>query len=64
MQNIKSKEGIKQAENKIRDLINLISVMNQEEVEGGTKKIEDSAANELKEKLREIAEVVGAKCGK
>ncbi len=50
---------IREVENKIRDLINLIEIMNKEEVEG-TKKIEDSAAQELKEKLRETAEKLGS----
>ena len=33
--------------------------MNEEEVEGGVKKIEDEAANQLKEKLQEIAGMLG-----
>ncbi len=52
-------EKIKGVEDKIRDLINTIEIMNREEVEGGVKKVEDSAAQELKEKLREIAEKLG-----
>ena len=44
---------------KIRDLINLVSVMNEEELEGGTKKIEDESAGQLKEKLQEIAQMLG-----
>jgi len=51
---------IKQVEDKIRDLINTISVMSNEEVEGATKKVEDEAAEELKTKLREIAKLAGS----
>ena len=49
----------KSAENAIRDLINLVEVRNLEEVEGATKKIENSAAKELKKKLRSLAKKVG-----
>ena len=52
-------EKIAEIENKVRDLINLVSVMNEEEVEGGTKKIEDESAAQLKEKLQEIANLLG-----
>lgn len=47
---------IKEIEDSIRDIINLIKVKNEEEVEGGFKKIEDDAAEELIERLREIAQ--------
>jgi len=50
--------NIKEAENKIRDLINLISVYNNEEEQDAGKKIEDNVANELKEKLHEIANML------
>jgi len=54
--------SIKQAEDKIRDLINWIEVLNREEIkEGEGKKIEDDAARELKAKLQEIAGIIGAK---
>ena len=49
---------IKEAENAIRDLINWIEVWNLEEVEGGVKKIEDATVDELKAKLKDIAEKV------
>jgi len=49
---------IKEAENKIRDLINLISVYNNEEEQDAGKKIEDSVASELKQKLQEIAQML------
>ena len=52
-------DKISEIENKIRDLINLVSVMNEEEAEGGTKKIEDESAAQLKEKLQEIANLLG-----
>jgi hypothetical protein len=50
---------IKGAENKIRDLINLIQVYNTEEEPEEGKKIEDDAAKDLKAKLQEIAKIVG-----
>jgi len=54
-----SEEQIKEAEDSIRDLINWIEVWNLEEVQDGTKKIEDETVNELKAKLEEIARKVG-----
>jgi hypothetical protein len=54
-----SAEQIKEAEDSIRDLINWIEVWNLEEVQDGTKKIEDETVNELKAKLEEIARKVG-----
>jgi len=55
-----SEEDIAEVENKIRDLINLIKIRNNEELEVGEgKKIEDDTAEELVEKLREIAEKLG-----
>jgi len=54
--------NIKEAENKIRDLINLVSVLNEEELaEGEGKKIEDDAASELKKKLHEVAKLLAEK---
>ena len=53
-----SKEILVEAENMIRDLINYVEVLNKEEVEGGVKKIEDDAAAELTEKLRQIAQKI------
>ena len=52
-------EALKEIENMIRDLINLIEVKKTEEVEGATQKIEDRTATELQEKLRAIAEKLG-----
>jgi len=50
----------KEAENKIRDLINWIQVKTLEELEAGEgKKIEKDVANELKSSLRELAKMVG-----
>jgi len=54
-----SDKKIKEIEDSIRDLINFIKVKNVEEVEGEFKKIEDDAAEELIEKLREIAQKLG-----
>jgi len=51
---------VKAVEDKIRDLINDIKVMNEEELkEGEGKKIEDDAAEELIKKLKAIASAVG-----
>jgi hypothetical protein len=49
---------IKEAENAIRDLINWVEVWNLEQIEGGVKKIEDETVDELKAKLKDIAEKV------
>jgi intracellular sulfur oxidation DsrE/DsrF family protein len=52
--------SVKKAENQIRDLINLVKVYNEEEIEAGEgKKIEDDTAEELIDKLRNIAETIG-----
>ena len=51
-------KSLKEAENKIRDLINLVSVYNEEEVDG-VKQISDDVAEELKEKLLELAKLIG-----
>lgn len=53
-----SNNQIKKIEGKLRDLINLVSVMNEEEEEGEGKKVEDDAAKELKTKLQEIAKLL------
>ncbi|MBW2963440.1 hypothetical protein KY306_01540 [Candidatus Woesearchaeota archaeon] len=50
---------IKDVEDMIRDLINIINVRKEEEVEGATQKIEDATATELVEKLEAIAQAVG-----
>ncbi len=51
---------VKEAEDKIRDLINWVQVMNEEELEAAEgKKIEDDTAEELKKKLRDLAKFVG-----
>ena len=48
--------NIEEIANKIRDLINLVEVKTGEELETGEgKKIETDTAEELKQKLREIA---------
>ena len=51
--------AVKQIEDKIRDLINWIEVLKQEEEPGANQKIEDQAAEEIKLKLREIATTLG-----
>lgn len=43
----------------LRDLINWIQVRNKEEIEGGTKEIEDDAAAELIARIRAIAMKLG-----
>lgn len=50
---------IKEIEDSIRDIINWVKVWNLEEIEGGTKKIEDSVVEELREKLEDVARKVG-----
>ncbi len=53
-------EKIKQIEDKIRDLINMISVMNNEDINGGdVNYVGDEAAKSITEKLREIAKMIG-----
>ena len=50
----------KKALEKIRDLINWIAVLSNEELKAGEgKKIEKDSANSLKMKLQEIAELLG-----
>ena len=44
---------------KIRDIINLIKVKQEEEVEGMTQKISDEAAQELIAQLEELSTLVG-----
>lgn len=58
-----SPEATKSAEDMIRDLVNLINVMKEEEVEGVTTKIQPAAADELVAKLEEVAKAVGEICG-
>ena len=51
---------IREVEDKIRDLINWVAVLNEEELKAGEgKKIEDDAAADITKKLREIAKLVG-----
>lgn len=53
-----SEEKLKEVQDKIRDIVNWVEVKNQEEVEGGVKKIEDEAASKLKEKLADLTQAV------
>lgn len=49
----------KEAEDKIRDLINYIQVMTLEELkEGEGRKIEEDTAKDLQNKLRQLAKLV------
>ena len=51
---------LKEAEDKIRDLINFVQVRSDEETAATAgRKIEPDTAGELKTKLRELAEFVG-----
>lgn len=50
---------IKEAEDKIRDLINFVQIKSDEEADTAGKKIEADTAEKLKTKLRELAEFVG-----
>ena len=47
--------NIKEAADAIRDIINWIEIWNLEEVQNGTKKIEDKTVDELKAKLEDLA---------
>ena len=58
-----SPEATKSAEDLIRDLVNMISVMKEEEKEGVTTRVDPEAANELTAKLEELAKKVGEICG-
>ena len=49
---------IKEAEDAIRDLINWVEVWNLEEIQDGTKKIEDEVVEELKSKLEDLAKKI------
>lgn len=52
---------VKAVEDMIRDIINLVNVMKEEEiqVEGGATKISPEAADQLVAKLEELAKKVG-----
>lgn len=51
---------IKDAEDKLRDLINFVEIKKGEQlVAGEGQKIEDDTAKQLTDKLREIAGIVG-----
>lgn len=52
--------AIKDIEDDLRDLINWIKVLNEEEEQGETKKIEDEAAEELIERIQSIAKKLGS----
>lgn len=55
-----NKEKIKEVNNKIRDLINYVQIMSDEELKSGEgRKIEEDTAEDLKNKLRELAQKVG-----
>ena len=55
-----SASAVRDTENKIRDLINQIKVYNEEELEVGEgKKVEDDAAENIVEKLKDIARTIG-----
>jgi len=52
-------EEIKAVEDKIRDLINTIRVLQQEEVDGAGQKVQDGAADKLVAELEALAVQVG-----
>ena len=57
-----SDKKIKEIENKIRDIINWVAILNKEELKlGEGKKIEDDTAKVLKKKLQQIAQLIGIK---
>lgn len=51
--------GIEEAENMIRDIINMVNVMKEEEVLGTSTKIQAGAAEQIVGKLEELAKLVG-----
>lgn len=55
-------KGTKNAEDLIRDLINLITVYKKEEMQDVTTRIDPKTAKELVAKLEKIAKVVGLAC--
>lgn len=57
-----SPEATKSAEDMVRDLVNAVNVMKEEEVEGVTTKIQPEAADELVGKLEELAKAVAGIC--
>lgn len=58
-----SPEATKSAEDMVRDLVNMVNVMKEEEMEGVTTKIQPEAADELVAKLEELAKKVAEICG-
>ncbi|MEW5896684.1 MAG: hypothetical protein AB1668_03265 [Nanoarchaeota archaeon] len=54
--------SVSPAENKVRDIINLMNVYKSEEVEGVSTKIEPDTAEELVAELEELAELIGQAC--
>ena len=58
-----SEEATKSAEDMVRDLVNMVNVMKEEEVEGVTTKVQPEAADELVGKLEELAKKVAEICG-
>jgi len=57
-----SVQSSKSAEDMIRDIINMISVMKKDEVEDVTTRIEPKAAKELTAMLEKLAKKVGDVC--
>jgi hypothetical protein len=55
-------EASKSAEDMVRDLVNMVNVMKEEEVEGVTTKVQPEAADELVAKLEELAKKVAEIC--
>ncbi len=55
-------KGTKNAEDLIRDLINLIAVYKKEEMQDATTRIDPKTAKELVAKLEKIAKAVGSAC--
>ncbi|UZE94056.1 MAG: hypothetical protein IB618_00575 [Candidatus Pacearchaeota archaeon] len=60
MEEAKKEAEIASVENELRDLMNFVKVKNTEELKPGEgKKIEDDTANELVEKIKQIALKLG-----
>jgi len=55
-----SNTQIKKIEDKIRDLINMVSVMTHESIDGGAENyVGEGSAEQINAKLREIAKMIG-----
>ncbi|MBU0470330.1 MAG: hypothetical protein KKA62_06190 [Nanoarchaeota archaeon] len=57
-----SDDALKEVENQLRDLINLVAVYKEEEKQDVTTKIDPATAEELVAKLKDLAKAMGFVC--